>query len=239
MCRASRRSGWRSGTSSRPSAAADPATPGPRSTSSTCSRTPRATCTWVTPRRTRSVTSSLATGSTVATTSCTPSAGTRSACPQRTPRSSAGPTPGRGRTRTSRRRRRRCGATPARSTGTGCSTPATPSSTSWNQWLFLRLFERGLAYRKASNVNWCPNDQTVLANEQVVAGRCERCGTLVTKKKLTQWYFRITDYADRLLDDMAQLEGKWPDRVLSMQRNWIGRSTGARSTSSSRGATSR
>jgi leucyl-tRNA synthetase len=97
----------------------------------------------------------------------------------------------------------------------------------WNQWLFLRFFERGLAYRKASNVNWCPKDQTVLANEQVVAGRCERCGTLVTKKKLTQWYFRITDYADRLLDDMAQLEGHWPERVLSMQRNWIGRSTGA------------
>ena len=96
----------------------------------------------------------------------------------------------------------------------------------WNQWLFLRLFERGLAYRKASAVNWCPKDQTVLANEQVVDGRCERCGTRVTKKKLTQWYFRITDYADRLLDDMNQLEGKWPDRVLTMQRNWIGRSTG-------------
>jgi leucyl-tRNA synthetase len=98
----------------------------------------------------------------------------------------------------------------------------------WNQWLFLQMFERGLAYRKASSVNWCPKDQTVLANEQVVAGLCERCDTPVTKKKLTQWYFRITDYADRLLDDMAQLEGKWPDKVLLMQRNWIGRSTGAR-----------
>lgn len=98
----------------------------------------------------------------------------------------------------------------------------------WNQWLFLQLFERGLAYRKASSVNWCPKDQTVLANEQVVAGLCERCDTPVTKKKLTQWYFRITDYADRLLDDMAQLEGKWPEKVLLMQRNWIGRSTGAR-----------
>ena len=97
----------------------------------------------------------------------------------------------------------------------------------WNQWLFLRLFERGLAYRKASSVNWCPNDQTVLANEQVVDGRCERCDAVVTKKKLTQWYFRITDYADRLLDDMEQLEGQWPDKVLLMQRNWIGRSTGA------------
>ena len=97
----------------------------------------------------------------------------------------------------------------------------------WNQWFFLRMFERGLAYRKASSVNWCPNDQTVLANEQVVAGRCERCDSVVTKKKLTQWYLRITDYADRLLDDMAALEGRWPDKVLHMQRNWIGRSTGA------------
>jgi leucyl-tRNA synthetase len=97
----------------------------------------------------------------------------------------------------------------------------------WTQWLFLRFYERGLAYRKASAVNWCPNDQTVLANEQVVGGACERCGTPVTKKTLTQWYFKITDYADRLLDDMAALEGSWPERVLTMQRNWIGRSQGA------------
>jgi leucyl-tRNA synthetase len=97
----------------------------------------------------------------------------------------------------------------------------------WTQWLFLRFMERGLAYRKNSAVNWCPNDQTVLANEQVIAGRCERCGAEVTKRELTQWYFKITDYADRLLDDMQQLEGAWPDRVLLMQKNWIGRSTGA------------
>jgi leucyl-tRNA synthetase len=97
----------------------------------------------------------------------------------------------------------------------------------WTQWLFLQLFERGLAYRKASQVNWCPKDQTVLANEQVVAGACERCGTPVTKRELTQWYFRITNYADRLLADMAGLEGRWPERVLTMQRNWIGRSVGA------------
>jgi leucyl-tRNA synthetase len=102
-----------------------------------------------------------------------------------------------------------------------------PSYYRWNQWLFLRFYERGLAYRKPSLVNWCPNDQTVLANEQVVNGLCERCDTPVTKKKLTQWYFRITEYADRLLDDMAHLEGRWPDKVLSMQRNWIGRSAGA------------
>ena len=97
----------------------------------------------------------------------------------------------------------------------------------WNQWLFQRLYERGLAYRKSSPVNWCPNDQTVLANEQVVDGHCERCGYEVVKKKLTQWYFRITDYADRLLDDLDTLEGHWPSKVIQMQRNWIGRSSGA------------
>ena len=102
-----------------------------------------------------------------------------------------------------------------------------PSYYRWTQWLFLRLYERGLAYRKESPVNWCPNDQTVLANEQVIEGHCERCGFQVTKRQLTQWFFKITDYADRLLDDMAMLEGKWPERVLLMQRNWIGRSHGA------------
>ncbi len=97
----------------------------------------------------------------------------------------------------------------------------------WTQWLFNRFFERGLAYRKGGLVNWCPNDQTVLANEQVKDGRCERCGTEVVRRELTQWYFKITEYADRLLDDMVQLEGNWPERVLAMQRNWIGRSEGA------------
>lgn len=97
----------------------------------------------------------------------------------------------------------------------------------WTQWLFEQFFTKGLAYRKASYVNWCPDDQTVLANEQVVQGACERCGATVTKRQLTQWYFRITDYAQRLLDDMSELEGNWPDRVLAMQRNWIGRSEGA------------
>jgi len=102
-----------------------------------------------------------------------------------------------------------------------------PSYYRWNQWLFLRFYERGLAYRKDGYVNWCPVDQTVLANEQVIAGRCERCGAEVVRRVLTQWYFRITEYADRLLEGMKELEGLWPEPVLMMQRNWIGRSEGA------------
>ena len=103
-----------------------------------------------------------------------------------------------------------------------------PEYYKWNQWLFLKLYEKGLAYRKASWVNWDPVDQTVLANEQVLPdGTSERSGAMVVKKKLTQWYFRITDYADRLLDDLDSLEGQWPAKVLNMQRNWIGRSQGA------------
>lgn len=98
----------------------------------------------------------------------------------------------------------------------------------WNQWLFLTLYDKGLAYRKDSWVNWDPIDQTVLANEQVLPdGTSDRSGAVVVKKKLTQWYLKITDYADRLLDDLNQLEGRWPSKVLAMQRNWIGRSEGA------------
>ncbi|WP_322921570.1 leucine--tRNA ligase [Nocardioides renjunii] len=100
----------------------------------------------------------------------------------------------------------------------------------WTQWLFLKFYERGLAYRKNSPVNWCPQDQTVLANEQVVGGFCERCGAEVTKKELTQWYFKITDYAQELLDGLDELEPTWPDRVVTAQRNWIGRSEGAHVT---------
>jgi len=99
----------------------------------------------------------------------------------------------------------------------------------WTQWLFLRMFEKGLAERREAAVNWCPVDQTVLANEQVVDGACERCGAQVELRQLSQWFLRITDYAQRLLDDMDTL-ADWPDRVLTMQRNWIGRSEGARVT---------
>jgi leucyl-tRNA synthetase len=101
-----------------------------------------------------------------------------------------------------------------------------PSYYRWTQWLFLRFYEKGLAYRKEAPVKWCPNDQTVLANEQVVDGRCERCGAEVEARSLEQWFFKITDYADALLDEMRLLE-EWPERVLTMQRNWIGRSEGA------------
>jgi len=94
------------------------------------------------------------------------------------------------------------------------------------QWLFLKFYEAGYAYRGEAAVNWCPRDQTVLANEQVIDGHCERCGTAVEPKNLAQWFFKITDYADRLLDEMDLLES-WPERVLTMQRNWIGRSEGA------------
>ena len=95
----------------------------------------------------------------------------------------------------------------------------------WTQWIFLQLFRHGLAYRKDAAVKWCPVDQTVLANEQVVDGHCERCGAEVEAKQLEQWFFRITDYADRLLDDLDKIE--WPEHVKTMQRNWIGRSEGA------------
>src|SRR3954468_2372338 len=103
-----------------------------------------------------------------------------------------------------------------------------PSYYRCTQWPVLRFFERDLATRKEAAVNWCPNDQTVLANEQVIDGRCERCGHEVEVRQLEQWFFRITDYADRLLDDLDTIE--WPEHVKTMQRNWIGRSEGAEVT---------
>ena len=102
-----------------------------------------------------------------------------------------------------------------------------PDYYKWNQWLFLKMLERGLAYRKRSSVNWCPSCNTVLANEQVVDGGCWRCGTPVTTRDLEQWFFKITHYGDELLNGMEEL-GDWPEKVLTMQRNWIGRSEGAR-----------
>src|SRR3954454_4114428 len=103
-----------------------------------------------------------------------------------------------------------------------------PAYYRWTQWLFLKLYERGLAYRKDAAVKWCPNDATVLANEQVIDGRCERCGHEVEVRQLEQWFFRITDYADRLVEDLDTIE--WPHHVKTMQRNWIGRSEGAEVT---------
>jgi leucyl-tRNA synthetase len=104
-------------------------------------------------------------------------------------------------------------------------TTCRPDYYKWTQWLFLQFYRRGLAVRREATVNWCPKDQTVLANEQVKDGRCERCGTLVEQKALTQWFFKITEYAQRLLDDLDTL-ADWPARVVTMQRNWIGRSEG-------------
>ncbi len=101
-----------------------------------------------------------------------------------------------------------------------------PDYYKWMQWLFIQLYNRGLAYKKENPVNWCPSCQTVLANEQVVDGCCERCKTVVGKKKLSQWYFKITDYAEELLDSLDTLEG-WPNKVKVMQKNWIGKSVGA------------
>ena len=104
-----------------------------------------------------------------------------------------------------------------------------PDYYKWMQWIFIQFYKKGLAYKKDNPVNWCPSCKTVLANEQVVDGCCERCGTPVGKKKLSQWYFKITDYADRLLDDLYDMPG-WPEKVKTMQKNWIGRSTGAEVT---------
>jgi len=101
-----------------------------------------------------------------------------------------------------------------------------PEYYKWTQWLFLQFYKKGLAYKKEAPVNWCPSCQTVLANEQVIDGACERCDSPVEAKKLSQWFFRITDYAERLLEDFDKLES-WPERVITMQRNWIGKSTGA------------
>ncbi|MEN3034549.1 MAG: leucine--tRNA ligase [Aquificaceae bacterium] len=98
----------------------------------------------------------------------------------------------------------------------------------WNQWIFLRLYEHGLVYRQSAEVNWCPNDETVLANEQVIEGRCWRCSTAVERKQVPSWFIRITAYAQRLLDDLEELRGLWPERVITQQINWIGRSEGTK-----------
>ncbi|MFQ5454312.1 MAG: class I tRNA ligase family protein [Candidatus Zixiibacteriota bacterium] len=105
-------------------------------------------------------------------------------------------------------------------------TSCLPDYYKWTQWMFIQLFKKGLAYRKRGFINWCPEDKTVLANEQVVNGKCERCDTPVIKKEQEQWYFKITDYADRLIDDLDTLPG-WPENVKTMQKEWIGRSYGA------------
>ena len=103
----------------------------------------------------------------------------------------------------------------------------TPEYYKWDQWFFLKMLERGLVYRRQSPVNWCPVEQTVLSNEQSSGGVCWRCGATVEKRSLEQWFIRTTEYAEQLLADMQEIEAGWPERVLTMQRNWIGRSIGA------------
>ena len=206
-----------------------------RRTCSRCSRTPPASCTWATSATTCWARSSRTSAAGTATRSCARWASTRSACPRRTRRSSEGGHP-------REVTERNIAAIRAQMERMGWAIDwdrvlAThePEYYRWTQWLFLRFFERGLAYRKEAPVKWCPNDQTVLANEQVIDGRCERCGAEVEAQNLEQWFFRITAYADALLDEMELLED-WPERVLTMQRNWIGRSEGAERPLPRRGA---
>lgn len=96
----------------------------------------------------------------------------------------------------------------------------------WEQWFFLKLYKKKLAYKKKSQVNWCPQDKTVLANEQVINQRCWRCDSIIEKKQISQWFLKITNYAEELLDDLKKLKKYWPKKVISMQKNWIGRSKG-------------
>ena len=103
----------------------------------------------------------------------------------------------------------------------------TPEYAKWMQWIFIQFFKRGIAYKKGTEANWCPSCNTVLANEQIVQGECERCGTTVIKKTLDQWNFKIKDYADRLLDNIDEYLEGWPEKVKTMQKNWIGKSHGA------------
>ena len=199
--------------------------PSRSTTCSRCCRTPAASRTSGTSRTMPSATRSRISSDVTVTACCTRWATTRSACRPRTTRSRPAST----RASPPRHRSPSSGATSAtgasRSTGRASSAPTSRAYYRWTQWIFLRLYERGLAYRKEAAVKWCPNDQTVLANEQVIDGRCERCGFVVEVRQLEQWFFRITDYADRLLADMKTIE--WPPHVVTMQENWIGRSEGA------------
>jgi leucyl-tRNA synthetase len=111
-------------------------------------------------------------------------------------------------------------------TGIAKLATCTPEYYRWEQWFFTELYKKGLVYKKTSSVNWCPNDQTVLANEQVQDGCCWRCDTPVEQKEIPQWFIKITAYAEELLTDLDKLDG-WPEMVKTMQRNWIGRSEGS------------
>ena len=198
------------------------------STSPRCCPIRRASRTWGTSRTTPWATPSRTSSGAWAGACCTRSATTRSGCRPRTTRSAADEHP-----RDSTADAIAAFQREFRSWGVSFDwsreiATHEPRYYRWTQWIFLKLYERGLAYRSRAAVNWCPKDQTVLANEQVIDGRCERCGTLVEARQLEQWFFRITDYADRLLDDLETVE--WPSHVVRMQQNWIGRSEGAEVT---------
>ena len=226
--RQSRRNGKRSG---RPSGPSTPRIPSPepsRGRSSTCSRccpTPPARCTWDTSSTTRLGTSSRTSGAETAGPSCARWAGTRSACLLRTRRFAKAAIRREIVERNIEHIRgemRRLGWVIDWDREVGAHEP---EYYRWTQWLFLKFFEAGLAYRKEAPVNWCPNDQTVVANEYVIDGKCERCGAEVVVMNMEQWFFRITAYADQLLEDLELID--WPERTKTIQRNWIGRSEGA------------
>ena len=170
------------------------------STCSRCCRIRPAACTWGTSSTTRWATSSRTSAAATASPCCGRWASTRSGCRRRTPRSRTAAIRSRSPSATWRRSATRCGSWGGRSTGSARSPRTSRRYYHWTQWLFLKFFEHGLAYRKEAPVNWCPNDQTVLANEHVVDGRCWRCGAVVEARNMAQWFFKITAYADALLD---------------------------------------
>ena len=222
-------SGRRSGSASARGRSATTTCAAPtRTTSPRCCPTRRASRTWGTSRTTPSATPSRTSSGAWAGACCTRSATTRSGCRPRTTRSAAAST------RASRPRASIAAfQREFRSWGVSFDwsrelATHEPRYYRWTQWIFLKLYERGLAYRSRAAVNWCPKDQTVLANEQVIDGRCERCGTPVEARQLEQWFFRITDYADRLLDDLD--DGRVAVARGAHAANWIGRSEGAEVT---------
>ena len=193
----------------------------------------RASCTWATCATTPSATRWRATCGCAATTCCTRWAGTPSVCRRKTPRSRTTRRRASGRSATSPPCGSRCSASASAMTGPTEITTCLPDYYRWNQWFFLHMYERGLAYRKKSKVNWCPQCATVLANEQVIDGYCWRHeDQIVEQRDLEQWFLRMTDYAQELLDGLDKLP-RWPEKVRTMQRTGSGAAKARRSSSPS------